>query len=754
MSTEIFRLISPLLDDVSKERLNQLIASSSVHDKGQDEEEIISTADDKDSSNNNNAEDFYNTIYELLSDEKGTIRKSYDDILWEFVNELIRALDSSLPNSALSYVNWQLEITNSKICQSILKILNWISLNASPREFLLILQEMESSSFFNISFCTRLILIGLVKEALKRIDKEKRFSFLESLLPNILSTLNNDVIVEQQQKLQHAKEKKKAVVDEEDDEDEDDDKDEDDDDDDEEEEEDDRSVKIIGQGEEEQLQQKNTEFDTRWEYPLACIIDFISTFISDLNIQVPIENNNSNDKMTDVIKQQHLFLNAIFQIMAQSSVMNTPQPLNYKGVSLINVIGEMLMGLGVSWNYVLTTDPRLRAKQRDIELEDMFLEQGLEDDDLVSEGEEEDDSSTTVIKKSQPAQKTSAVDEDDDEDDDDEETTSYEVIYDLDLPYSGIGYYFYSLLLRPSTVSTTFLTGSTAGGDTTPQQQQPQHSRLPSPLSPMSMLLSNLPYLTSLLQESTNYKSGFKAIQIISFLQKRIKPSSISVPLDYLVSSNASKESSSSSFATWMVDESPVMVEPAFHFLQLVQCTIAFMIDNAWGGNTTNSITNNASQSSSHITDDDKAYFLSPKVLDILSIPLNLSTCSNGTAILERMDALMNALNLYRYLLIRDQKDQKTGVWARSKIIGIRDQVLDPLVSTLENLKTQYRDSANGDQESLRKALKQISKLGVDKMSNQDIQQASQMVINQIDMVIDIVQRIKELQKTLDKDDN
>eukprot|EP01133_Synstelium_polycarpum_P015911 gene15911-18909_t len=669
---------------------------------------------------------FYDTVKAMMTEDTGLLRRTFDDVYWELVHALIEAL-----NEASKEWNPVVPQVTTATSQSILSILEWMSLHTSAREFLLVVQELLASSFFNITFYSRLSLIGLISNALRRIDVGKRYSFLKTFIPLLIKSVQGEqeAVPEMMPPAPHV-----------------DTANENDDDDDEEESATPSNVRIIGQEQQEEMQQKNSEKDLKWEYPLSCILSFISIFVRDLNIQDPIE---QSTEQTDEAKQQHLLLQSIFELLGEDSVINPPQPLLFNGLPVICIVGELLGLLGVSFDYVLATDARFRLKRREMELEDMYFDQGLDEEDIA-----QDEPSRRPASSVQSSGDGS--DSESEEVDEDEEDDTEEMMWDINLSYSGIGYFLYHVILRPT-----------------------EHYRLPSPLSPLAILKDNLPYIITLLQ-----KIGFKAIQIVSFLYKRIKSSSVAEREEFL----KSPADEVGHEGKWLIELAPQMIEAPYHLLQMVQCAIGFLVKcpvqkvRSYAFAQTTSLFGIFTAATRfnllatlirtcifpsftglliHIfkeaidaawlstEDEEHQYFVSPKLLEVLTVTLQV-----GGNLLERLDSIMNALNLYRYLLIRDKSSNLTGVWSRSRILGSRDSFLLPLSRELGKLKDGYANSASGDQDALRKALKGISKLGVDDMATEDIQKASQLVVFHIELSLDVVNRILELQDTLKLDDD
>ncbi|GAM19995.1 hypothetical protein SAMD00019534_031700 [Acytostelium subglobosum LB1] len=719
---------------------------------------------DRLSSQVKDEEAFYNNLHDMIVDDDGVLHQSFDDVYWELVHSLIVALGSSSSD-------WSMLTPNhiNPVCSVILKILGWISLNGSAREFLLVVEELHSSSFFEVSFFTKMTLISLIENALTRISVEKRYNFMKSLLPLVLSVVQ-DESKKQQTAAAAAQDaqalKSLASLSTSSDAD-----DEDGDDDGQAQTQTPSGVNIVGQANEEELQQRNTPNDLKWEYPLSCIIAFFEGFIADLKIQEPIEAQANNATPSEITKQQHLILQTLIQLVSTDIVLNPPQPLLFNGLPIFVTISDMLAQLGVSFSYLLKTDQRFREKRRELELEDMYFDQGLDEEDLIEPGEEQQPKTQQSSSRSKSTVATSSDDEDEEDDDEDYEDDEddldnvEEMMWDLELPYTGIGYILYNLLLRPT-----------------------ENYRLSSILSPVSLLKDNLPYLIALLQ-SESYRAGFKAIQIISFLHKRIKPCGIDIPQEYLSSGEGAEQhgDATSPREKWLIDTPPTMVEDCHHFLQLFQSMVSFLVkcpvqkirSFAFNQLTLSMATLSAQTRFNllatlirhcafpsftglliHIfkeqidacwltTDTDlRNYFVSPKILEILYIPMQV-----GGNLLERMDSIMNALNLYRYLLIRDKDSNSTGVWAKSKIAGAKESFLLPLKAELGKIKQEFASSASGDQAAIKKALKGVSKLGVDSMDSAEIQRASQIVCCHIELATDVVDRIFELQDSLKVDD-
>eukprot|EP01132_Coremiostelium_polycephalum_P005553 gene5553-6915_t len=581
---------------------------------------------------------FYQSINQLIinsnSIDSELNKESLEEIFWELLHNLVESLNTT--NNDWSPLKPTIISPDTTF---ILNTLEWLSNNCSAREYLLVLEELQGSSFMELTLFTKIQLVNLSRNALKRIATEKRFNFLKTLLPNIIKILIDPT---------------------------------------------------LGPETEESLQKQKSEQDLQWEYPLNCIMEFINTFIIDLKTQESSNISNEKDKDREestkdpISLQQHLFLRFIIQVLSLETISNPPQPLTCNGIPLMTIIGENLSLLGASIEYIFSTDARFRQKNREIELEDIPTEQ----------------------------------------------------------------------------------------------------YRLPSPLSPYTILKDQLPYIISLLQQPS-YKIGLKAIQIISFLQKRIKSGSISIGenllknplinqdlnneeliLQKMLQQQQNSQSPQQQNEKWLNDENPTILDKQYHFLQLVQFLfmsnlsiptrfnllanlIKTCVFPSFTGLLVHIFKEQIDQSWGSTDDEAHQYFVSPKIIEILSIPLQV-----GGNLLERMDAIMNGLNTYRFLLIRDRDYNHTGIWSKSKIMGSRDAFLNPLKKALEDLQSQFNDSANGNEEAMKKALEGVSKMGMqDKLTKDDVQRASTLVVHHLSICLDVIDRIFELQNTLKEDD-
>ncbi|KAN0034148.1 hypothetical protein ACTFIV_000634 [Dictyostelium citrinum] len=844
--------------DIVNERYNKKIEQNENDKNNEQLDEIIKLINGickanniqqlKSFTENNDKEGFFKKLFTMITLPDGDLHESYNDISWELVHSLVQSLNQSS-------ADW--DIKNHTLinptCKNILNIIDWVSNNCSAREFLLIAQEFDGSSFISLTLFTKISMIVFTKNALKRIPTEKRFNFLKSILPPLLKILE----VENDEKKDEENDNiNNNLTDEDNESDEENNSDDQDDDSDEEEEDDDdddgnkrfsrrkkQPIKIIGPEAEQELQQKNTENDTKWEYPLSCILDFIYSFALDLKAQDTNDDPNSgistprainktagSDQITfydkpntPIAQQQHLFLFYLIKILSMESILNPPQSLLCNGtMPLLGVIGECLSLIGASTSYILGTDSRFRLKKREIELEDMYYDEGLDEEDFQNDPDLNlNDPNKIRNKKSKKdslnsnsnqssANTSKDIDDDDNESDysssyeseeeeeednviekedgfGEDEYSSIDKLFDLDLPYSGIGHYLFLLILKPT-----------------------EQFRLPSLQSIHSILMDNLPYLISLLQ-CKSYRIGFKAIQILSFLQKRLKVGSIDINEEFCKNpiiedsiqeimlkateqhggnlKNAIEQSKleKEKRQKWIHDQSISSIERNYHFLQLIESIIGFMVrcpvqqmrsftyrvlmlligqvltpstkfnilSNLIGTCTFPSFTGllihifkeeiNKAWSSTIV--DERCYFVSPKILEVVTIPIQ-----TGGNLMERMDSIMNGLNMYRFLLIRDKGTNHTGIWSKSKIQGSRESCFYPLRKDLLDVQSQFRASSQGDEKAMEKVLSGVSKMGVHDLSKDEIKNASTLVCYHIDMALDVITRILELQDTLIKD--
>ncbi|EAL72154.1 hypothetical protein DDB_G0269608 [Dictyostelium discoideum AX4] len=823
-------------NDKNNEQLNEIIKLVSDICKANNIEQLESFVQ------NNDKEGFFKKLFTMITLPDGDLHETYNDISWELVHSLVQSLNQSS-------ADWDIKnhtLINST-CKNILNIIDWISNNCSAREFLLIAQEFDGSSFISLTLFTKISMIVFTKNALKRIPTEKRFNFLKSILPPLLKILEVENI-EIKKDDDEDNENINNFTNDESDDDDDDGSDDDDDSDDDVDDENKRKkqpIKIIGPDVEQELQQKNTENDTKWEYPLSCILDFIYSFALDLKAQDTNDDPNSgistprainrtagSDQITfydkpntPIAQQQHLFLFYLVKILSMESILNPPQSLLCNGtMPLLGVIGECLSLIGASTSYILGTDSRFRLKKREIELEDMYYDEGLDEDDFQNDqdlnlndpnkvrnklkskklnsnsnqssantskdiGDDDDDNNSESDYSSSSSYESEGEEEEEEKDDGfgEDEYSSIDKLFDLDLPYSGIGHYLFLLILKPT-----------------------DQFRLPSLQSIHSILMDNLPYLISLLQ-CKSYRIGFKAIQILSFLQKRLKVGSIDINQEFCKNpiiedsiqeimlkateqhggnlKNAIEQSKleKEKRHKWIHDQSTTCIERNYHFLQLIESIIGFMVRcpvqqmrsftyrvlmlligqvltpstkfnilyNLIGTCIFPSFTGllihifkeeiNKAWSSTIV--DERCYFVSPKILDVVTIPIQ-----TGGNLMERMDSIMNGLNMYRFLLIRDKGTNHTGIWSKSKIQGSRETCFYPLRKDLLDVQSQFRASSQGDEKAMEKVLSGVSKMGVNDLSKDDIKNASTLVCYHIDMALDVITRILELQDTLIKD--
>ncbi|KAN0043203.1 hypothetical protein ACTA71_010843 [Dictyostelium dimigraforme] len=866
--------------DIVNERYNKKIELQENEKNNEQLNEIIKLIVDMCKANNieqlksfienNDKEGFFKKLFTMITLSDGDLHESYNDISWELVHSLVQSLNQSS-------ADW--DIKNHTLinptCKNILNIIDWISNNCSAREFLLIVQEFDGSSFISLTLFTKISMIVFTKNALKRIPTEKRFNFLKSILPPLLKILEVEHIEKKDEENENNNNNNNnSNFDGSDNEDEDEDNSDDEDEDDDDDDENDNSyqegenkiksglprkkqpIKIIGPETEQELQQKNTENDTKWEYPLSCILDFIYSFALDLKAQDTNDDPNSGistprainktagpdqisfyDKPnTPIAQQQHLFLFYLIKILSMESILNPPQSLLCNGtMPLLGVIGECLSLIGASTSYILGTDSRFRLKKREIELEDMYYDEGLDEEDFQNDPDlnlndpnkvrnlknqklKKDTSTTTtttttMANSNQSSANTSKdidsgsdsesnyssyeseEEEEEEEEEDNEkedgfgedEYSSIDKLFDLDLPYSGIGHYLFLLVLKPT-----------------------EQFRLPSLQSTHSILMDNLPYLISLLQ-CKSYRIGFKTIQIISFLQKRLKVGSIDINEEFCKNpiiddtiqeimlkateqhggniKNAIEQSKleKEKRQKWIHDQSTSSIERNYHFLQLIESMIGFMVrcpvqqirsftyrvlmlligqvltpstkfnilSNLIGTCIFPSFTGllihifkeeiNKAWSSTIV--DERCYFVSPKILEVVTIPIQ-----SGGNLMERMDSIMNGLNMYRFLLIRDKGTNHTGIWSKSKIQGSRESCFYPLRKDLLDVQSQFRASSQGDEKAMEKVLSGVSKMGVHDLSKEEIKNASTLVCYHIDMALDVITRILELQDTLIKE--
>jgi len=79
-------------------------------------------------------------------------------------------------------------------------------------------------------------------------------------------------------------------------------------------------------------------------------------------------------------------------------------------------------------------------------------------------------------------------------------------------------------------------------------------------------------------------------------------------------------------------------------------------------------------------------YFASPKVLDLFPFFINFTDPAIGAKenLMEKLDVIMNALNLYRFLLLRDKNLDVIGIWKPESKELVRTKFLDPLKLQLD----------------------------------------------------------------------
>jgi hypothetical protein len=136
--------------------------------------------------------------------------------------------------------------------------------------------------------------------------------------------------------------------------------------------------------------------------------------------------------------------------------------------------------------------------------------------------------------------------------------------------------------------------------------------------------------------------------------------------------------------------------------------------------------------------DNSPAYFASSKIMEILPLFMHV-----GGNIVDRMDELIAGLNLYRYLLIKDKSQNKTGIWSLSHITTTRNQFIDPLKTKANQQLAQFSNSTDNAEHA-----KQAQILGLPQLSPEEYQQAAAMATTSILLMVDLIARVEELQDT------
>eukprot|EP00727_Mastigamoeba_balamuthi_P013211 m51a1_g8512 hypothetical protein (592) ;mRNA; r:80516-82640 len=150
-------------------------------------------------------------------------------------------------------------------------------------------------------------------------------------------------------------------------------------------------------------------------------------------------------------------------------------------------------------------------------------------------------------------------------------------------------------------------------------------------------------------------------------------------------------------------------------------------VDAAWGGTGADAALGSA-------------FFASPKLLELL--PLFMVP----GRVTERRDVVVEAISLYRYLLIKDRARRVTGVWAPAHINEVEDRFLRPLREEVERLRDEFR-AAGGESDG--QLAERAQMLGGCPMTPAEFREANGRVVTSLELLLDLVARVHELVDTL-----
>ncbi|KAH3732796.1 Ras guanine nucleotide exchange factor [Pelomyxa schiedti] len=138
---------------------------------------------------------------------------------------------------------------------------------------------------------------------------------------------------------------------------------------------------------------------------------------------------------------------------------------------------------------------------------------------------------------------------------------------------------------------------------------------------------------------------------------------------------------------------------------------------------------------------EESSNFASRRLLEILPVflvPRNFS---------EKFDIIIQGINLYRYLLIRDRGTNYTGIWSKSEILEVDNNFLQPLKDELTRLKEQSGYGKTMTDEQASSKIADLTNFGLPKMSIQEFKQTNAQVITNILLIEDLLSRVDELLK-------
>eukprot|EP01105_Mastigella_eilhardi_P021128 TRINITY_DN5087_c0_g1_i1.p1 TRINITY_DN5087_c0_g1~~TRINITY_DN5087_c0_g1_i1.p1 ORF type:complete len:301 (-),score=75.24 TRINITY_DN5087_c0_g1_i1:88-990(-) len=129
--------------------------------------------------------------------------------------------------------------------------------------------------------------------------------------------------------------------------------------------------------------------------------------------------------------------------------------------------------------------------------------------------------------------------------------------------------------------------------------------------------------------------------------------------------------------------------------------------------------------------------FASRKILELL--PLFMSSL-NFT---ERSDIIIEGINLYRYLLIKDKGTNYTGAWTSGQMLEVEQHFLRPLEDDLQRMRQSFTLPAT--EADVRAKLAELRKNGLPDMSNEEFKATNARVVTNIVLVLDLIARVREL---------
>ena len=129
--------------------------------------------------------------------------------------------------------------------------------------------------------------------------------------------------------------------------------------------------------------------------------------------------------------------------------------------------------------------------------------------------------------------------------------------------------------------------------------------------------------------------------------------------------------------------------------------------------------------------------FCSRKIFDFLPLVLHVRNFAS------RLDTIMECLNFYRFLLLRDKSTNLTGVWNQSQIAEVNARFVNPLREELDGMTRQY--SSFKTDEQCREKIEKLKEIGLPEMTVEQFRASNNRSLMNISAMRFVLDRVIEI---------